>query len=358
MKNLWYITIFIILGLLFYLIFLNNVNDRQFQFTYNVDLESSNTQVEVWIPIPQSNEVQTVIELSFSHNGMECEKEIEAQHNNKYYYCYAEKLNDPTTLSLIWDITRKEHGTIKYSNVNPDNYDKGTNNRTVLEGDIFNKIIEENNLKNDNIREIYNYVLSGMHYGKPKSISQDDPYYAGKNPKTGKEWLPKNEDYGRKKVSKDDVVSTYIKSKNDKTLKEYTFGNGNSIYACDIGVGNCTDYHSYFMSLCRTLDIPVRFHMGFSIPNKEGKEEGVVEGYHCWADYYREKDGWGPVDISEADKDPNKKDYFFGRVNKNRVEFTVGRDFILKNRSEPQNFFVYPIVDGTYYNKSFSYKNL
>ena len=27
----------------------------------------------------------------------------------------------------------------------------------------------------------------------------------------------------------------------------YTFGNGNSIYACDIGVGNCTDYHSYFI---------------------------------------------------------------------------------------------------------------
>ena len=70
-----------------------------------------------------------------------CQKEIEAQHNNKYYYCYAEELSAPTTLSLIWDITRKEHGAIKYNNLNPNNYDKGTNNRTVLEGYIFKKII-------------------------------------------------------------------------------------------------------------------------------------------------------------------------------------------------------------------------
>ena len=47
-----------------------------------------------------------------------------------------------------------------------------------------------------------------------------------------------------------------------------------------------------------------------------------------------------------------------GTVNKHRVEFTIGRDFNLKNRSTPQNFFVYPIVRGTNYTKSFSYKNL
>ena len=30
----------------------------------------------------------------------------------------------------------------------------------------------------------------------------------------------------------------------------------------------------------------------------------------------------------------------------------------LKNRPDTQNFFIYPIVDGTNYTKSFSYKNL
>ena len=98
--------------------------------------------------------------------------------------------------------------------------------------------------------------------------------------------------------------------------------------------------------------------MGFSIPKKEGENEGKVGGYHCWADYYTEGKGWSPVDISEADKDPSKSDYFFGTVNENRVEFTVGRDFKLKNNNSIVNFFVYPIVKGTDYTKSFYYKNL
>ena len=59
------------------------------------------------------------------------------------------------------------------------------------------------------------------------------------------------------------------------------------------------------MSLGRTLGIPVRFHMGFSLP--PGKE-GKITGYHCWADYFIEEDGWCPVDISEADKTPEKKE--------------------------------------------------
>ena len=112
------------------------------------------------------------------------------------------------------------------------------------------------------------------------------------------------------------------------------------------------------MSLCRTLDVPARFHMGFSIPNKDNETQGKVGGYHCWADYYTEDKGWTPVDISEADKDPSMAEYLNGTVNQHRVAFTVGRDLRLENRRNSENFFVYPIVEGTNYEKSFSYKNL
>ena len=57
--------------------------------------------------------------------------------------------------------------------------------------------------------------------------------------------------YGNKKVSRDQVLALYQFAK--QTKGTYTFGNGNSYYACDIGVGNCTDYHSYFISLSRIL---------------------------------------------------------------------------------------------------------
>ena len=244
----------------------------------------------------------------------------------------------------------------QYNNVLSQNYGKGTNNRIVPEGNVFQDIITEQNLNKNNVRDIYDYVLSGMHYGKPKSATEEDLYYSGKNPKTGNPWLPSNQVFGRKEVSKDDVVNLYLTSQDNKT--DYIFGNGNSIYACDIGVGNCTDYHSYFISLCRTLNIPSRFHIGFSIPNKESESEGKIAGYHCWADYYIDGEGWAPVDISEADKDTSKIDYFFGALDENRIEFTVGRDFSLRNLDEPVNFFVYPIVKGSNFTKSFSYKNL
>ena len=115
------------------------------------------------------------------------------------------------------------------------------------------------------------------------------------------------------------------------------------------------------MSLNRTMEIPTRFHMGFSIPYEES---GNVGGYHCWADYYIKGEGWYPVDISEADKAPDKKDYFFGTVCQNRLEMTVGRDFILKGYEDKvANLFIYPIMEiddklSDKLNKNFSYKNL
>ena len=160
-------------------------------------------------------------------------------------------------------------------------------------------------------------------------------------------------------MNRDEIVQLYQQSKTDGS--NYTFGNGNAIYACDIGVGNCTDYHSYFLSLNRTLDIPARFHMGFPIPQGN---EGVVKGYHCWADYYVEGKGWHPVDISEADKYPEKRDYFFGTIDENRIEFVVGRDIELKGlETERTNLLIYPILEindhiSMAFSKQFTYKNI
>ena len=171
--------------------------------------------------------------------------------------------------------------------------------------------------------------------------------------------LNENEKYGIKQVSLDEVIGLYKKA--EKIGDSYTFGNGNSVYACDIGVGNCTDYHSYFMSLNRTLGIPSRFHMGFPISSDEG---GKVDGYHCWADYYIQGKGWFPVDISEADKDPNKKDYYFGTIDNNRIDMIIGRDFILEGYDQgPINLFIYPIMEindktSSTFSNFFSYKEL
>ena len=45
-------------------------------------------------------------------------------------------------------------------------------------------------------------------------------------------------------------------------------------------------------------------------------------------------------------------------MNKDRVEFTTGRDLQLKNYDEEVNFFIYPLVKGTVYTKNFRYKDI
>ena len=327
----------------------NTFEKRLFQFTYEVIIEPTNgKKLELWIPVPKSNEIQTVSNLEFNSGDLLYQVNEEKVHGNKYLYIHEENgISDSTKLTMTFSILRKEHGNVKYRNVQPGRY-LGSYS-TVPTGTVFASLIDEQKLSKNNMKGVYDFVLSGMHYGKPKSI--DDQYY--KEP-----WLTAGDVYGTKGVNRDEVVSLYQKAITEEN--NYTFGNGNSVYACDIGVGNCTDYHSYFMSLGRTMEVPVRFHMGFSIPKGE---KGKISGYHCWADYYSENDGWFPVDISEADKNPSKSDYFFGTVCCNRVEMVVGRDLSLEGHGELVNLFIYPIMEvedkkSTNFTKNFYYKNL
>jgi transglutaminase-like putative cysteine protease len=71
-----------------------------------------------------------------------------------------------------------------------------------------------------------------------------------------------------------------------------------SLWPCDSRYGNCTDFHSLFISMARCSKIASKFEMGFSVPEKPGA--GTIPGYHCWAWFLAEGKGWVPVDISEA----------------------------------------------------------
>ncbi len=131
------------------------------------------------------------------------------------------------------------------------------------------------------------------------------------------------------------------------------WGRGDSLWVCDSKHGNCTDFHSLFISLARAERIPARFEIGFPLP--ANAHEGAVPGYHCWAEFYVKETGWVPVDISEAWKDPAKHDYFFGTLDSNRLQFSMGRDLTLvpKQDGAAVNYFVYPYVeaDGKPYDK-------
>lgn len=123
------------------------------------------------------------------------------------------------------------------------------------------------------------------------------------------------------------------------------WGRGDAVWACDSGFGNCSDFHSLFIALARSRKIPAKFEIGFSLPEKRGG--GDIPGYHCWAKFKPAGKNWVPVDISEANKNPKRRDYYFGNLSPDRVVFSVGRDIELVPRQDGGllNFFVYPYVE-------------
>ncbi len=123
------------------------------------------------------------------------------------------------------------------------------------------------------------------------------------------------------------------------------WGNGDTFWACSELSGNCTDFHSLFISLARSAGIPARFEMGFPVP--EDRAGGSIKGYHCWTQFFLAGIGWVPIDASEAFKHPERREEFYGGQPADRVLFTIGRDLELGSGHEsgPLNYFIYPHVE-------------
>lgn len=122
------------------------------------------------------------------------------------------------------------------------------------------------------------------------------------------------------------------------------WGKGDAVYACNVRTGNCSDYHSYFVSLARSAGIPARFSIGAAVPSE--RDSGGIDGYHCWVEFYAEGK-WYPIDISEADKYSALSTYYFGHHPANRLELSHGRDLVVEPGpvSGPINFLAYPVLE-------------
>jgi transglutaminase-like putative cysteine protease len=128
-------------------------------------------------------------------------------------------------------------------------------------------------------------------------------------------------------------------------------GKGNAVWACDSKTGDCTDFHSVFIGVCRWRGIPADHVFGLPLPPE--KTEGDAKHCHCWAQFWVADVGWVPVDASRANKFPNDKDYYFGTLGSTWVTLAHGRDIVLEPRQqgEPLNMLHGPVaeVDGKPY---------
>ena len=123
------------------------------------------------------------------------------------------------------------------------------------------------------------------------------------------------------------------------------WGRGDAEWVCDTRTGNCSDFHSLFISLARSQGLPAKFEIGFGLPVEKGK--GEIAGYHCWAKV-RAGGKWVPADVSEPSKLRLDRGLYFGTLPPNRVQFSTGRDVTLEPRQAggPLNFFIYPYVEA------------
>lgn len=122
-------------------------------------------------------------------------------------------------------------------------------------------------------------------------------------------------------------------------------GIGDVLWACNSKTGDCSDYHSIFIGVCRYAGIPAD-HV-FGLPLKKGAGKGLVKDWHCWARFYSGKPGWITIDASEADKHPELRDYLFGSLSNLYLTLSHGRDMILSpaQKGPPINIFADPYVE-------------
>ena len=274
---------------------------RTFVFNYGALIKDlpADAKVRVWLPMPQSNDHQQVKIVSTQIPG-DAQAAQEKKYGNKVLYFEPNESGD-VDFRISYLITRKEvHGLAKRDSVEK------------LPKEQAERFLAANHL-----------VPLG---GKPETLItdltlSDEPL-----------------ELGKQLYERVDEHMRYDKS-------QPGYGNGDAAWACDSRFGNCTDFHSLFISFARTKKLPAKFEIGFPLPPERG--EGKIGGYHCWAQFHAEGHGWVPVDISEADKHPEMKKYYFGNLTEDRVTFTTGRDIDLipKQAGPPLNYFVYPYVE-------------
>jgi transglutaminase-like putative cysteine protease len=126
-------------------------------------------------------------------------------------------------------------------------------------------------------------------------------------------------------------------------------GLGNSSWTFENKAGKCDDFHALFRTMMIYKGVPVKWEQGIPLPYpsvlaKSGKFEGDCTGAHCWLRFYIGNGRWVPVDVSEADKRQDLRDYFFGTLSPNRFKVSTGRNLTLNLPQEGDALNTFPFT--------------
>jgi len=265
-----------------------------FIFHYTVKLPELDAPAKLWLPVAQADRFQEVDMLA-QKTPVEGDLIEDDRYGNQALYLKLSPKHSGETIQLDYQVTRLEKSAYREDDTNLEDY-LGATPLLPIGGrfdSIAQTIITDREAEGElmKARALYDYVVDNVRYAKQ-----------------GK------------------------------------YGTADANFACDAKSGNCTEFHSLFISLARSAGIPARFAVGAAIP--ANRNDGGINGYHCWAEFYA--DGkWWPVDISEANKYSDLATYYFGHHPANRIELSKGRNiqFDPGPASGALSFFAYPVLE-------------
>ncbi len=287
--------------------YLKEGDTRSFDITYQAkigDVPPGTKSLRVWLPVPVDSPVQTISSLKFDA-PVAAAVSREPKYGNKIAYFEFRNPKEVPAVKMMFTVERREVLTdldaLQSDGSETQDLSVFLNPDTLVVvddrvRDWTKKAIAGKSTTIQKARAIYDRVLEHMTYDK-----------------SGKGW-----------------------------------GRGDTVHACQVGRGNCTDFHSLFNSMCRAAGIASGFEIGLYLPYERGNKSAALGGYHCWASFRVPGKTWVPVDISEADKMPDRAAYFFGNHTSNRVTLSTGRDINLvpKQSGSPLNYFLKPYAEA------------
>jgi len=203
-----------------------------FHYAFSVRGVEAGKPVEVWIPLAHSDAYQDVRVIS-TQGDLPLKKMREKEYGNEMLVAKHKKADRPEyRFSVVYDVVRREHLADGPRESDSDE-ELGRFQQpdklvpiTGLPAALAAKTVDPKAPRMEQAHAIYEYVFNNMRYDK-----------------TGTGW-----------------------------------GRGDTLFACDAKRGNCTDFHSLFISMARSRKIPARFEIGFPLP--ADKHSGEIAGYH------------------------------------------------------------------------------
>ena len=292
--------------------------------------------VKVWVPVPQTDEVNGYQEVSG--------ESFSAPDATKAEFT-TEKVNGNKMLYVEWD-----------ESVAPEKR-KATLTFTAKRYDVKRSDLKDSKTT-DLSAEAKKYVSKESDYVKVK-----DPIVKKYAAAAVKDVKDKNSVVEKARAIYDWEIANLARLDNGEKIEDHTFevegcGGGDTVKILNefdkygISGGHCTDLNSTFVALCRANGIAAREMFGIRLGNPD---QDITSFQHCWAEFYLPGTGWvfaDPADVlkavkpkvaddktvdldawkaaRESDTFKEKAEFFWGHVDNNRVVLSRGRDVVFE----------------------------